>query len=144
PAPSSTARPATAEPRQPPIVRTQPRRPRLLYLDGLRGLGMLMVLAYHGWVHPVGVPIRVPLLRWSVDVTAPLHFGYIGVHLFLLLSGFCLAFPLVGSGLRVDPALFARRRAQRILPPYYAALALFVLLRLATHHRVSAGDLLAH
>ena len=73
-----------------PAARPRPAAPRLLYVDGLRGLGMLMVLTYHCWVHPVGVPVRVPLLGGAVDVTAPLHLGYLGVHLFLVLSGFCL------------------------------------------------------
>jgi peptidoglycan/LPS O-acetylase OafA/YrhL len=106
---------------------------RLTFIDGLRGLAMLMVLAYHCWVHTGHAPISVPLGRWHLDVTNPLHLGYLGVHLFLVLSGFCLTYPLAREGaaaMRLDPRRFFRRRAWRILPPYYAALALFILLPL--------------
>jgi peptidoglycan/LPS O-acetylase OafA/YrhL len=48
------------------------------------------------------------------------------VHLFLVLSGFCLFWPFVKGGWRPGPTLwqFARRRCRRILPPYYVVLAL--------------------
>jgi peptidoglycan/LPS O-acetylase OafA/YrhL len=49
--------------------------------------------------------------------------GYVGVNLFLVLSGFCLYWPLVRPGRKQEPTLaqFAKRRAFRILPPYYFA-----------------------
>ncbi len=106
---------------------------RLPYIDGLRGLAVLMVLVYHCWVHTIRAPILVAVGRYRVDVTAPLHYGYLGVNLFLLLSGFCLTYPLVREGkigVRLDPARFFRRRAWRILPPYYVALTAFSLLPL--------------
>jgi peptidoglycan/LPS O-acetylase OafA/YrhL len=106
---------------------------RLPFIDGLRGLAMLMVLAYHCWVHTIRVPIAVPVGHWHLDVTSPLHLGYLGVHLFLVLSGFCLTYPLAREGaaaMRLDPRRFFRRRAWRILPPYYAALGLFILFSL--------------
>jgi peptidoglycan/LPS O-acetylase OafA/YrhL len=92
-----------------------------------------MVLVYHCWVHTIRAPIPVAVGRWSVDITAPLHYGYLGVHLFLLLSGFCLTYPLVRggtAGMRLDQKRFFRRRAWRILPPYYVALAAFSMLPL--------------
>jgi peptidoglycan/LPS O-acetylase OafA/YrhL len=103
---------------------------RLPFIDGLRGLAMLMVLTYHCWVHTIQAPIPVRIARWHLDVTSPLHLGYLGVHLFLVLSGFCLTFPLAREGaaaMRLDGRRFFRRRAWRILPPYYAALAVFIL-----------------
>ena len=62
---------------------------RLHFVDGLRGLVMLFVLLYHcrqnggewGWT---------PFGPHSVNLAAPLGFGYVGVNLFLVLSGFCL------------------------------------------------------
>jgi peptidoglycan/LPS O-acetylase OafA/YrhL len=133
---------------------------RLTFIDGLRGLAVLMVLAYHCWVHTIRAPIPVALGRWHVDVTTPLHLGYVGVHLFLLLSGFCLTYPLVregGAGMSLDPRRFFRRRAWRILPPYYVALLGFALLPVierglrAFLHRspggvtgVTAGQVISH
>ncbi|HLB77009.1 MAG TPA: acyltransferase [Candidatus Dormibacteraeota bacterium] len=116
---------------------------RLPFIDRLRGLAMLMVMAYHCWVHTIRSPIAVPVGRWRVDVTSPLHLGYLGVHLFLVLSGFCLTYPLARDGaaaMRLDPHRFFRRRAWRILPPYYAALAVFALFPLLERAvRVSLG-----
>lgn len=101
---------------------------RLPFVDGLRGVAMLMVLVYHCWVHTICAPIPLPLGRWHLDVTAPLHYGYLGVHLFLVLSGFCLTYPLArrgAAGMRLELGRFFKRRAWRILPPYYVALAFF-------------------
>jgi peptidoglycan/LPS O-acetylase OafA/YrhL len=105
-------------------------RPRLPFIDGLRGLALLMVLLYHASMVTVAVPIRTPLGAWSIPLTAPFRYGYLGVDLFFVLSGFCLTLPLIGNGtdsMRLDVGRFWRRRAWRILPPYYAALALFAL-----------------
>jgi peptidoglycan/LPS O-acetylase OafA/YrhL len=131
---------------------------RLPFVDGLRGLAILIVLTYHCWVHTIHAAIWMPLGVLRLDVTAPLHYGYVGVHLFLLLSGFCLTYPLARrgqergdarGGLRVEWGRFFQRRAWRILPPYYAALAGFALLRTVLHARgqseaVSPANLLAH
>jgi peptidoglycan/LPS O-acetylase OafA/YrhL len=119
-----------SSPAQPPTPEEQRLFPgkRLPFIDGLRGLAVLMVLVYHCWVHTIRAPILVAVAGRSVDVTGPLHYGYLGVHLFLLLSGFCLTYPLVqngAAGMRLELRRFFRRRAWRILPPYYVAVALF-------------------
>jgi len=104
---------------------------RLPFIDGLRGVAILSVLLYHCWVHTIRTPLLFSLGGRHVDVTAPLHLGYLGVHLFLVLSGFCLTFPLARrgpSGMVLDLRRFFRRRALRILPPYYVALGVFSLL----------------
>jgi peptidoglycan/LPS O-acetylase OafA/YrhL len=106
-------------------------RGRLSFIDGLRGVAMLSVLLYHCWVHTIRSPIALSAGGRHLDLTAPLHYGYLGVNLFLLLSGFCLTYPLAGRGqaqFRLDLGRFFRRRARRILPPYYIALAAFALL----------------
>jgi len=56
--------------------------------------------------------------------------GHFAVTVFIALSGFCLALPIVSSGgtLRDGTMGFLRKRARRILPPYYAALAVCLLL----------------
>ena len=58
--------------------------------------------------------------------------GWLGVNLFLVLSGFCLFLPLVRRQeprqIKLDLPEFARRRTHRILPPYYIALTILVIL----------------
>ncbi|MDX1934541.1 MAG: acyltransferase [Capsulimonadales bacterium] len=106
------------------------RHVRLPYIDALRGIACLWVIFYHASIY--GMP---PFPEHSDPLLAPFNphyavsIGYLGVHLFLVLSGFCLTYPLLRrtplSEVRLDLRDFARRRAKRILPPYYVALALF-------------------
>lgn len=94
------------------------------YIDGLRGLAILMVLLFHVWR-----AAESPAAFWW----NPLASGYAGVNLFLVLSGFCLYWPQVRP-VRPAPeprlAEFAKRRAHRILPAYYITLGLFTALDL--------------
>jgi len=83
-----------------------------------------MVLLYHFWRSA-----DRPADHWW----NPLASGYAGVNLFLVLSGFCLYWPLVRPVRPArEPSLaeFARRRAHRILPAYLVALGLFTALAL--------------
>ena len=67
--------------------------------------------------------------------------GAHGVDLFVVISGFCLALPVARYvDLRLDVRTFFIRRATRILPPYYVALALCATLAMlpATWDRVVA------
>jgi len=99
-------------------------RVHLDYIDGLRGLAILTVLLYHFWQEASS-----PVAYWW----NPIGSGYFGVNLFLVVSGFCLHWPLVRPGRPArEPSLaeFARRRAHRLLPPYSAAVALFALVAL--------------
>ena len=103
-------------------------------LDTLRGLACLAVVLLHTFpstyrsrsnaIIPPRLSANYVALVWQ-------HVGYQGVSLFLVLSGFCLYYPMVrrssGNGkLSLDVKRFALRRARRILPPYYAALVIFV------------------
>ena len=53
-----------------------------------------------------------------------LHQGHYTVAVFIVLSGYCLMLPVLRDGgtLRGGMKTFFKRRARRILPPYYAAL----------------------
>ncbi|HEX9037501.1 MAG TPA: acyltransferase [Ktedonobacterales bacterium] len=94
-----------------------PKARRLGYVDGLRALAALEVVACHiyGTVNP-----------HSALLAAIGGYGLAAVAVFIVLSGFSLSLPVARAGWRIsDGALgFYRRRARRILPPYYAALAL--------------------
>ncbi|MEV0185549.1 acyltransferase [Streptomyces sp. NPDC050625] len=90
-------------------------------LDGLRGLAALYVLLFHCWLLTFpGFPHNSgpSWLGW-------LMYGRLAVVFFLVLSGFSLAITPARRGWQLGGgARFLRRRAWRILPPYWAALAL--------------------
>ncbi len=100
----------------------------LPYLDGLRALAALFVVGHHAILQvdfsrqPLTGPLRT-MLR-------PLFFGHYAVVLFIVLSGFCLMLPVLrGDGrLRGGYLQFLKRRSWRILPPYYFAMGLSLLL----------------
>jgi peptidoglycan/LPS O-acetylase OafA/YrhL len=108
-------------------------RVHLGYLDGLRGWASLYVVGHHVWQFVVSRPDADRLPRWFTLFTL-FKPGSFGVTVFIVLSGYCLALPVARAS---EPELaggfsnFVRRRARRILPPYYAALAFALSLVLA-------------
>lgn len=100
-------------------------RRQVLGLDGLRGLAALYVVLFHCWLYTFpGYP----------NSSAPpwldgLMFGRLAVVFFLVLSGFSLAISPARHGWRSGGvAQFLRRRAWRILPPYWAALVMSLII----------------
>lgn len=93
-------------------------------LDGLRGLAVLLVLCYDCLKIPAGGGLIVLLSRKMAA------FGWIGVDLFFVLSGFLITGILLDTvGKRGYWKSFILRRALRIFPLYYATLLLvFVVL----------------
>ncbi len=92
---------------------------RLPGLDGLRGLAALYVVAHHVFLRAFpGYPVdNAPW--WA----GWLIYGRFAVVIFIVLSGLSLALSPSRHGWRLDGvAAFARRRARRILPAYWAAL----------------------
>jgi peptidoglycan/LPS O-acetylase OafA/YrhL len=93
---------------------------RLAGLDGLRGLAALFVVVNHVFLRAFpGYPVdRAPFwAAWFI-------YGRFAVVVFIVLSGFSLALSPARHGWRLDGiARFAVRRARRILPAYWAALA---------------------
>jgi peptidoglycan/LPS O-acetylase OafA/YrhL len=101
-------------------VATVPRSRRLAGLDGIRGLAALYVVVNHVFLRAFpGYPVdHAPF--WA----AWLIYGRFAVVVFIVLSGFSLALSPARQGWRLrSVAVFAQRRAWRILPPYWAALA---------------------
>jgi peptidoglycan/LPS O-acetylase OafA/YrhL len=89
-------------------------------LDGIRGLAALFVVLNHVFLRAwPGYPVdHAPF--WAAEFI----YGRFAVIVFLALSGFSLALAPARSGWRFQSVTtFARRRAWRILPPYWAALA---------------------
>jgi peptidoglycan/LPS O-acetylase OafA/YrhL len=97
-----------------------PQRQRLAGLDGLRGLAALYVVVFHIFLRAFpGYPVdHAPFwASWFI-------YGRFAVVVFIVLSGFSLALSPARHGWRLDgTSRFAQRRARRILPAYWAALA---------------------
>jgi peptidoglycan/LPS O-acetylase OafA/YrhL len=95
------------------------RRPRLVGLDGIRGVAALCVMLHHCWLlaFPGYPAIHGP---WGL---AWLIYGHLAVVVFITLSGFSLAVAPARRHWQLGGVKrFAHRRAWRILPPYWAAL----------------------
>jgi peptidoglycan/LPS O-acetylase OafA/YrhL len=102
-------------------VTAAPDGSRLRGLDGVRGLAALFVVVHHVFLRAFpGYPAdRAP--AWA----APFIFGRFAVVVFIVLSGFSLSLSPARRGWRLGGVSgFLRRRARRILPAYWAALAL--------------------
>ncbi|HYP99755.1 MAG TPA: acyltransferase [Polyangiaceae bacterium] len=101
---------------------------RLEYLDGLRAVAALYVVLFHAGVGFVDA--ERPIFGFARNVQRALSFGHDAVAVFIVLSGYCLMLPVArteGVQVRGIPNYIARR-AWRILPPYFAALAGSLLL----------------
>ncbi len=101
-------------------------RPKMPELDSIRGLAILMVVFYHGFFWSNNLDGLSGLARRFVWLTG---FGWLGVHLFFILSGFLISGILIDSkGTENYFKKFYARRALRILPAFYATLAVLALL----------------
>ncbi|MGD0462771.1 MAG: acyltransferase [Tepidisphaeraceae bacterium] len=103
----------------------------LKYLEGLRGLAAIVVTLQHVYFHTLW---GTNLTGWQakfVIVLGWLFPGRSAVALFIVLSGYLLMRPVVREGAGQIPGgtwAYIRRRAKRILPPYYASLAFSIAL----------------
>ena len=112
------------------------------FLDGIRGWAALNVALVHAW----GVTYRRvaagPPPGWFMRIREFLVPGEWSVCIFIVLSGFCLALPIArGPRLELPNGLadYVRRRALRILPPYYAALFLSLAM-IALYPAMTEGN----
>ncbi|MBC7527958.1 MAG: acyltransferase [Chthonomonadaceae bacterium] len=107
---------------------TPQQRPQLhlAYLDGIRGMAALFVVIHHAFME-IDLTALPRLLQRPLFWLA---YGQVAVDVFIVLSGYCLMLPVVRSGgvLKGGTQRFFLRRCKRILPPYYVALALFLIL----------------
>src|SRR5574338_767876 len=118
------------------------RGDRLPWLDGLRGVAILAVLATHLTLATSGeTPSRFD--RVVRGIAGP---GWIGVDLFFVLSGFLITGILLDT--KGGPGYFRQfytRRALRIFPAYYAfLLAMLFLTPVMYPHAGAEYDLFRH
>jgi len=100
--------------------------PRIATLDGFRALAILAVVAYHytiRWSAPADVP---PHIRGPSPFVGflPFEYGWMGVELFFVISGFVILMTLKRSR---GPLEFAWRRFARLWPTLIVAAALTAL-----------------
>ena len=110
---------------------------KLQSIEAARGVAALMVVAFHG-ERAVSLPQYVGHMPLG-GVTAFMHAG---VDFFFVLSGYII-FAVHRGDIGQPRALarYAQRRVTRILPPYWAATALAILLAFAGHGLPSATSL---
>jgi peptidoglycan/LPS O-acetylase OafA/YrhL len=118
-------------------------------LDIWRGVACLMIVLHHAgyaleWSETTAVSSEVDAwLRWGVLLA--LRRMKLGVSLFFVISGYCIAASADSHRQRgTSPWSFLGRRFWRIYPPYWAALAAFVavvlLLDFAGLERFHSGS----
>jgi len=114
-------------------------KPRMEFIDAMRGGACLSVVLYHafgGWtalnIEPSVWRHQSPMENLFTAAKVAASIGYLGVPLFLCLSGLCLFLPCVNkydvNEVHVNFWDFMKRRSRRILPPYYVAMVVFLIL----------------
>jgi peptidoglycan/LPS O-acetylase OafA/YrhL len=107
------------------MTHPQPPSDREPLIDWLRGFAALAVVMFHyfhassrdGWV-PLQTPAALSLLS---------SYGYLGVHLFFMISGYVIMMTAQRSTLR----RFAASRVSRLLPAFWVCMVLTALVELA-------------
>ncbi len=106
-------------------------------LDGMRGIAVLLVLAFHfAWTFPGEDPSKAVGLvdKIAVQLHAFLFSGWTGVDLFFVLSGYLITRGLVTDSkkpLGTRMKMFWMRRVLRIFPLYYAVVIVGTVVTLA-------------
>ena len=111
--------PSTTGPAVPATTSGKPTKTRISELDGLRGIAILLVLVFHF------TPRTGPLFF----LAHAFQFGWTGVDLFFVLSGYLITGILVDSvGHHAYYRNFIVRRCLRIFPLYYVSLVICCIL----------------
>lgn len=95
------------------------------HIDLLRALAALLVVIYH--VQALGSLD----LRGDVWWTVPFHYGWVGVDLFLVISGFVITLSAAKAQAQNPQGFrwpFMQRRLQRLLPLYFLTCLIFLFL----------------
>jgi peptidoglycan/LPS O-acetylase OafA/YrhL len=106
-----------------------PRSPRYETLDAWRGLACLVVVLHHGWLGTAGQPDYPTADGFPGVVLDVLSKLWVGVPLFFVISGYCIASAADSARRRPHRGRsFFTRRFRRIYPPLWAFLAVCVLI----------------
>jgi peptidoglycan/LPS O-acetylase OafA/YrhL len=113
-------------------------RKRQIELDFIRGIAILMVLDYHFRATSI---FFAPLAALGFP-----HFGWAGVDLFFILSGFLVGGLLLDEWKRTgnfDAVRFLKRRALKIWPAFYFFLAVEAIVRVHPLKTFLLGNILS-
>lgn len=112
---------------------------RIILLDGLRGVAVIFVVGFHFLNNQYS---RLDIATLNIVEKALMHgtyFGWCGVDLFFVLSGFLIASILMKNRTSLDYfKTFYIRRFARIIPIYYLLLFIFILCKHAPWYDVQA------
>jgi peptidoglycan/LPS O-acetylase OafA/YrhL len=105
----------------------------MLSLDAMRGGAALAVVTYHA----LGVAPQTATFGWESwlpQLTGYLvHYAFAGIYLFFVISGFCIHLHWAktrAAGVEkpsINFGKFWKRRVRRLYPPYFVALALYLI-----------------
>ena len=135
------------------LAQTLSRAPSANYLPaltGLRGIAACWVLLFHLWQFSGSPKLMLPLGFFDLDLTPLAAFGYMGVDLFFVLSGFLLSIPFLRADRdgtkRPNLVRYAIRRCRRVLPAYYVQLAIICAVSYFTGEMraLTPSNLIAH
>lgn len=109
----------------------------LAYLDSIRAICAVYVVMHHA-VEYYSLETLTGLKKISLAIFA---YGHLAVDIFIVLSGFSLMLSVIKSDYSIKGGvlIFLKRRAIRILPPYYFSI-LFSLLLIKFFIGSSSGD----
>jgi peptidoglycan/LPS O-acetylase OafA/YrhL len=120
------------------VVPIPDQRPHIELLDAIRGIAVILVLAVHFQIVAV-LPQTSALSHW---IAAVMSWGWCGVDLFFVLSGFLI------TGILLDTKkaekrfqCFYSRRILRIFPLYYAVVLLCIAAAILLRHSPSNENL---
>jgi peptidoglycan/LPS O-acetylase OafA/YrhL len=127
-------------------------------LTGVRALAALWVVLFHAWIVAGRPKPTLPLLITRIDLTPIFAFGWLGVDLFFVLSGFLLTRQACGKVARGTASgwlpsqfgetylSFLKRRILRVYPAYYTTISLLLVLAALHIYRSppEKEDLLLH
>jgi peptidoglycan/LPS O-acetylase OafA/YrhL len=102
---------------------------RFKQIDVLRGIAAILVVFFH--------------LTGSSDLSKTTatygHYGWTGVQMFFVISGFVLPYSLHRSGYKLKNfGIFLIKRIIRIYPAYLAAIIISLILTVLTHREVAS------
>ena len=106
---------------------------RLASIDALRGIAALGVVLYHA-IGRAEASVPQNLLQWPTYFVHSLtSFGYVGVFLFFVISGFCIHLQwakarAAGQPHQIHFGAFWKRRIRRLYPAYLIALVLYLVV----------------
>lgn len=122
------------------------QKPRLDSIDALRGIAALMVAGYHIWGHYGVYPFpSIGVVPWTKSagifsyLVSPFRWGYLGVGLFLVISGFSIHLSFArkrdaNGNYDFEWRKFYLRRLWRLYPAYAVSVIGTYFLLLFTAH----------